>query len=93
MLFSMVALHGQSPEQPQFHLQKYMSTNSSYKSISNMQGPQKCIYFSLRLFNSSGTGPFFHLDLLVLLTSNVAVLREDEESEILSPNLAAVPSP
>lgn len=37
----MVAFHGQSPEQPQFHLQKYMSTNSSYKNISEMQVPQK----------------------------------------------------
>lgn len=58
-----------------------------------MQGTQKCVYFSLTLFNSSDTGPLFHLDLLVLLAGNVAVLCEDEEGEICSPNLAAVPSP
>lgn len=89
----MVALHGQSPEQPQFHLQKYMSTNNSYENISKMQGPPKFSYLSLTLFNSSGTDPFFHLDLLMLLRVNVAVLREDEEGATLNPNLASVPSP
>lgn len=38
------------------------------------------------------TSPLFHSDLLMLLTGIVSVLHEDEEGEILSTNLVAVPS-
>lgn len=85
----MVSLRGLSPEQPQFHLQKYIS----YKSISKIQGPQKCISLSLRLFNDSGTGCLFHSDVLVLLMGNVAIWREDEECELPCPNQSVVPRP
>lgn len=85
----MVSLRSLSPEQPQFHLQKYIS----YKSISKIQGPQKCISLSLRLFNDSGTGCLFHSDVLVLLMGNVAIWREDEECELLCPNQPVVPRP
>lgn len=55
----------------------------------------KDVFTSLTFFRSggSGSGSLFHLDLLVLLTGSVAVLREDEGGEVLSPNLAAAPSP
>lgn len=85
----MVSLRSLSPEQPQFHLQKYIS----YKSISKIQGPQKCISLSLRLFNDSGTGCLFHSDVLVLLMGNVAIWREDEECELPCPNQSVVPRP
>lgn len=45
-LFSVVALRGQSPEEPQFHLQKTMATHSSYKSISKTPEPHKAVHFS-----------------------------------------------
>lgn len=62
------------------------------KAFPRCENQKNGIYFSLRLFNSGGTDPLFHLGLPVLLVGDVAVLGEDEEGEILGPNLAAVPS-
>lgn len=72
---------------------KSMSTNSSQKHIFQDTGTtEMCFIFFLHFLIIIEIIPLFHLDLLMRLKGIVSVLHEDEEDEILSPNLVAIPS-